>query len=277
MTSEEMKRPAEQIAELLERHEAVAMATIVGVRGSSSAKVGSRMWIGPDGAAIGAVTIGGCVDARAMELSEAVLVDGEPRRVEMALGDEDARAIGMTCAGTIELLVERIDRGTDAARAMLASMKTTRTLVIVGAGEIGAALARIARTLELRVIVVDGRDHLATQARFPDADDVRLGIPSEIVEEIGLGPMTGLVLVSHEYKYDVPILTAALRSDAGYVGMLGGRKRRDAMKELLREAGIPESALARLHTPIGVDIGAETPAEIAVSIAAELVKAWIHG
>src|SRR6476661_8694012 len=95
-----MKRPAELIADLLERHERIAMATLVGVQGSSSAKVGSRMWIGPDGAAIGAVTIGGCVDARAIELSGEVLADGKPRRVEMALGDEDARAIGMTCAGT---------------------------------------------------------------------------------------------------------------------------------------------------------------------------------
>jgi xanthine dehydrogenase accessory factor len=272
-----MKRPAEQIAELLERHATVAMATLVSARGSSSAKVGSRMWIGPDGAAIGAVTIGGCVDARAIELSGDVLADGAPRRVEMALGDEDARAIGMTCAGTIELLVERIERGTDAARAMLDQLATTRTLIIVGAGEIGAALARIARTLDLRVIVIDGRDHLATADRFPDVDAVRLGIPSEIVGDMNLDQSTALVLVSHEYKYDLPILRSALMSEAGYVGMLGGRKRRDSMKELLRADGVPDSALARLRTPIGMDIGAETPAEIAVSIAAELVKDWIRG
>src|SRR6476620_11103493 len=99
----------------------------------------------------------------------------------MALGDEDARAIGMTCAGTIELLVERVERGTEAARRMLEQLETTRTLVIVGAGEIGVALARIAKTLDLRVIVVDGRDRLVTDDRFPDADEVKLGMPSEIV------------------------------------------------------------------------------------------------
>jgi xanthine dehydrogenase accessory factor len=271
-----MKRPSDLIAELLERHDAIAMATLVSARGSSSAKVGSRMWIGPDGSAIGAVTIGGCVDARAIELSGEVLADGQPRRVEMALGDEDARAIGMTCAGTIELLVERIENRSDAARAMFDQLKTTRTLVIVGAGEIGAALSRIAKTLDLKVVIVDGRDHLTTPDRFPDADEVRLGIPSEIVEAIGFSPSTAVVLVSHEYKYDLPILTAALASDAGYVGMLGGRKRRDAMKELLRGAGIHDAALDRLKTPIGLDIDAETPAEIAVSIAAELVKDWIR-
>ncbi|HET9423773.1 MAG TPA: XdhC/CoxI family protein [Gemmatimonadaceae bacterium] len=269
-----MKRPPDLIAELLDRHDSIAMATLVGARGSSSARVGSRMWIGPDGSAIGAVTIGGCVDARAIELSAEVLADGQPRRVEMALGDEDARAIGMTCAGTIELLVERVDRGSEAARDMLGRLAATRTLVIVGAGEIGLALARIARTLDLRVVVVDGRDHLATGDRFPDADEIRVGIPSEIVESLGLSPSTALVLVSHEYKYDLPILKAALTSEAGYIGMLGGRKRRDAMKDLLRGEGVPEAALGRLHAPIGLSIGAESPAEIAVSIAAELVKDW---
>jgi xanthine dehydrogenase accessory factor len=271
-----MKRPSDLIADLLERHDAIAMATLVGARGSSSAKVGSRMWIGPDGAAIGAVTIGGCVDARAIELSGDVLADGKARRVEMALGDEDARAIGMTCAGTIELLVERVERESDAARAMFAQLEATRTVVIVGAGEIGAALARIAKTLDLRVVVVDGRDHLATDDRFPEADEVRVGIPSEIVGSIGFTRDTAIVLVSHEYKYDLPILRAALASDAGYVGMLGGRKRRDAMKELLRGDGVGEAALAKLRTPIGLEIAAETPAEIAVSIAAELVKDWIR-
>ena len=272
-----MKRPSELIAELLQRHDAIAMATLVSARGSSSAKVGSRMWVGPDGKAIGAVTIGGCVDARAIELSGEVLADGKPRRVEMALGDEDARAIGMTCAGTIELLVERVERETDEARAMLDQLTTTRTLIIVGAGEIGAALSRIAKTLDLRVIVVDGREHLASEERFPDADEVRVGIPSELVEAIGFSRATAIVLVSHEYKYDLPILKAALVSNAGYVGMLGGRKRRDAMKELLRGDGVPDDALSRLRTPIGLDINAETPAEIAVSIAAELIKDWIRG
>lgn len=271
-----MKRPRELIAELLQRHDAIAMATLVGTKGSSSARVGSRMWVGPDGVAIGAVTIGGCVDARAIELSEDVLRDGRPRRVEMALGDEDARAIGMTCAGTIELLIERVEPGSEAAREMFEQLESTRTLVIVGAGEIGAALSRIAKLLDLRTVVVDGRDHLATEQRFPDADELKLGIPSEIVDGIMLSASTALVLVSHEYKYDLPILKAALLSEAGYVGMLGGRKRRDAMKDLLRDDGVPETALARLRTPIGLSIEAETPAEIAVSIAAELVKEWIR-
>lgn len=269
-----MKSPPKQVSEFLEKHAAVAMATLVGVRGTSSARVGSRMWIGPDGSAIGAVTIGGCVDVRAIELSGEVLASGESRLVELALGDDEAQAMGMTCGGIIELLVERVERGSAAARSIVDQMGATRTLVIVGASEIAVALVRIAKALDLRVVVIDGREHLANKERFPDADEIRLGMPSEIVAEIGVSPATALVLVSHEYKYDLPVLRAALVSTAGYVGMLGGKKRRDSIKEMLRAEGVPESALERLRTPIGLDIGAKTPPEIAVSIAAQLVAEW---
>jgi xanthine dehydrogenase accessory factor len=269
-----VKSPPKQVAEFLERHDAVAMATLVGVRGTSSARVGSRMWIGPDGSAIGAVTIGGCVDVRAIELSQAVLASGQAQLVELALGDDEAQALGMTCGGIVELLVERIERDSAAAHTMISEMASTRTLVIVGGSEVGVALARIAKTLDLRVVIVDGREHLANRERFPEADEIRCGIPSEIVADIGLTPGVALVLVSHEYKYDLPILRAALVSDAGYVGMLGGKKRRESIKDILRADGVPDAALDRLRTPIGLNIGAETPAEIAVSIAAELVSEW---
>lgn len=271
-----MKSPPKQVAEFLEKHDAVAMATLVRVRGTSSARVGSRMWIGPDGSAIGAVTIGGCVDVRAIELSGEVLASGESRLVELALGDDEAQALGMTCGGIVELLVERIERGSSTALSIVDQMAATHTLVIVGASEIAVALVRIAKALDLRVVVVDGREHLATKERFPEVDEIRLGMPSEIVAEIGLTPLTALVLISHEYKYDLPVLRTALVSDVGYVGMLGGRKRRESIKDLLRADGVPESALERLRTPIGLDIGAETPSEIAVSIAAQLVAEWKH-
>jgi xanthine dehydrogenase accessory factor len=269
-----VKSAPKKVTEFLEKHDAVAMATLVGVRGTSSARVGSRMWIGPDGSAIGAVTIGGCVDVRAIELSGEVLTTGESRLVELALGDDEAQALGMTCGGIVELLVERVQRDSAAAQALIDGMAATRTLMIVGGTEVGVALAHIAKTLDLNVIVVDGREHLANRERFPLADEIRCGIPSEIVADIGLRPDVSLVLVSHEYKYDLPILRAALTSDVGYVGMLGGKKRRESIKDMLRADGVPEAALSRLRTPIGLDIDAETPAEIAVSIAAQLVMEW---
>src|ERR1051325_11758616 len=112
-----VKSPPKQLIDFLERHDAVAMATLVGVRGTSSAKVGSRMWIGPDGTAVGAVTIGGCIDVRAIELSGDVLKTGKSQLVEMPLGDEEAQALGMTCGGIVELLVERLEKDSSAAQA----------------------------------------------------------------------------------------------------------------------------------------------------------------
>src|ERR1043166_5741125 len=127
-----VKSPPKQLIDFLERHDAVAMATLVGVRGTSSAKVGSRMWIGPDGTAVGAVTIGGCIDVRAIELSGEGLKSGKSQLVEVPLGDEEAQALGMTCGGIVELLVERLEKDSSAAQAVIDSMASTKTLVIVG-------------------------------------------------------------------------------------------------------------------------------------------------
>jgi len=144
------------------------------------------------------------------------------------------------------------------------------TLVIVGASDVAVALAQVARTVGLRVVVVDGRERLATRERFPGADEVLVGIPSELVRP-RLGASTQVVLLSHDYKYDLPVLRDALRSDARYVGMLSGRKRADGVRAALREEGLGEETVARLHAPIGLDIGGREPAEIAVSIVAELI------
>ena len=144
------------------------------------------------------------------------------------------------------------------------------TLVLVGASDVAAALARFARTLGLRVIVVDGRERYATRERFASADEVLVGMPSDLVRP-HLNAGSYLVLAAHDYKYELPILREALRANVRYVGMLAGRKRANAVKELLREEGLSDVELARLHSPIGLDIGGREPEEIALSIAAQLV------
>jgi len=144
------------------------------------------------------------------------------------------------------------------------------TLVLVGASDVGAALARFARTLGLRVIVIDGRERYATRDRFASADEVLVGMPSELVRPY-LTAGAFIVLAAHEYKYELPILREALRAPVRFVGMLAGRKRAEAMRSLLREEGLSDEEVARLHSPIGLDIGGREPEEIALSIAAQLV------
>lgn len=144
------------------------------------------------------------------------------------------------------------------------------TLVLVGASDVASALAGFAHTLGMRVIVVDGRERYATRDRFASADEILVGMPSDLVRPY-LVAGAFIVLTAHEYKYELPILREALRSSARFVGMLAGRKRGEAVRALLREGGLTDAEVSRLHSPIGLDIGGREPEEIALSIAAQLV------
>ena len=333
-----------QLAELRDSGGRVAMATLVATRGTTPKREGAKMWVGEGGRVLGSVTIGGCVDVRVIEEAERTLAGGRPRLLSMTLGDEDAWALGFTCGGAVDVLVEPVNvsdtpayekvrdevargqraaivtalaepftrmlvradgtqvgsLGTDALdRAAVAGTepllragvsRTVRvnsgvelldvfvethvppeTLIIVGAGDVGIPLARMAKMIGLRVIVVDARERFATRDRFPDADEIRVGIPSEIVESLPLGDSTYVVLVVHDYKHEVPVLTRVLEQPVAYVGLLGSRRRGGALREFLMEQGITEDKLARIQVPIGLDIGARTTPEIAVSILAQIM------
>ena len=327
-------------------HGKAAVATLVATEGSSPKHPGAKMWVDGEGRILGSVTIGGCVDARVIEESERVISDGITTLIRMSLGDEDAWALGMTCGGAVEVLVEPIDaddlrdpvgealhaaydemragrpavivapldganrrlvmtedgaRGTlgspaiDAAAGVTASevlaggssgVRTVTvggiaqrlyferhapptTLVIFGATHVAMALVPLARVLGLRTVVVDGRERFATRARFPEADELIVGMPSEIAEALSIGSSTLVVLLSHDYKYDLPVLRKVLASDAAYVGLLGSSRRGRAMLEFLADQGLPQEQLARVRVPVGLDIGATTAEEIALSVLAE--------
>jgi len=143
------------------------------------------------------------------------------------------------------------------------------TLLVVGASHVAMPLTTMAKVLGFRTIVVDGRPRFATKERFPDADDLRIGVPSELVAQVPLIPTTALVLVAHDYKYDLPVLRHALGTPVGYIGLLGSTRRGAAILNLLREEGVSEEALTRVRVPIGLDLGAQSAAEIALSILAE--------
>ncbi|HKO58522.1 MAG TPA: XdhC/CoxI family protein [Thermoanaerobaculia bacterium] len=150
------------------------------------------------------------------------------------------------------------------------------TLALFGAGAVAIPLVAFAKTLGFRTIVIDGRPRFATRERFADADEIRLGIASAIAEELRLGPMMPVVLTAHDYKIDLPVLQRALATDTPYIGLLGSRRRGAAILQLLRDAGVAEEQLARVRVPIGLDLGGDTAAEIALSIVSEIV-AVMHG
>ena len=144
-------------------------------------------------------------------------------------------------------------------------------LLVVGASHVAMPLTSLGRMLGFRTIVVDGRPRFATRERFPDVDELGVGIPSELVEKVPLIPTTALVLVAHDYKYDLPVLRHALKTPVGYIGLLGSTRRGAAILDLLRQEGAAEDELGRVRVPIGLDLGAQSAPEIALAVLAEIL------
>jgi xanthine dehydrogenase accessory factor len=257
------------------------------------------MFVGASGRILGGVTIGGCVDAQVVEASDELIREGGRKLLSISLDDDEAWEIGLTCGGNVEVLIERVQPANPAdpvvqaherASALLDAGEVAEivtplgdgrefvdritppmTLLVVGAGQIAMSLTKFARELEMKTIVIDGRDRYATRERFPDADEIRIGMPSEIVAGVSPTKQVAAILVAHDYKYELPVLRQLIRSPIGYLGMLGSRKRGAAVRELLREEGFTEEELDRVRTPIGLDIGGKAPPEVALSILAEVV------
>jgi xanthine dehydrogenase accessory factor len=144
-------------------------------------------------------------------------------------------------------------------------------LVVVGAVEVARFLVRFAGELGYETIVVDGRASFATPARFPDVDQLIVGWPDEVAEEIGLGPRDAVAVLTHDVKFDEPAIVESLRRGCRYVGAVGSRKTQGDRRERLRAAGLTEAELDRLRGPVGLDLGGRAPAETALAIIAEIV------
>jgi xanthine dehydrogenase accessory factor len=155
-------------------------------------------------------------------------------------------------------------------RGFLEVFAPAALLIVVGASHVAMPLTSLARVLGYRTIVLDGRPRFATRERFPDVDELRIGLPSELVRDYALTPATALVLVAHDYKYDLPVLHHALSTDVGYIGMLGSSRRGSTILRMLEEDGVDAARVARVRVPIGLDLGARSAPEIALAILAEI-------
>jgi xanthine dehydrogenase accessory factor len=171
-----------------------------------------------------------------------------------------------------DALARRTSRTVDleGVRAFVEVFAPSSLLLVVGASHVAMPLVSLARVLGYRTAVLDGRPRFATRERFPDVDELRIGVPSELVGAYALTPVTALVLVAHDYKYDLPVLRHALGTPVGYIGMLGSPRRGAAILKLLQEEGIADDQLKRVRVPIGLDLGARSAPEIALAIMAEI-------
>jgi len=157
------------------------------------------------------------------------------------------------------------------ARLFIQAFAPKADLYIFGAIDFSRAMARLGKYLGYRVTVIDARPVFATEARIPDADRVVVAWPDEFLASARVEPRTAIVVLTHDTKFDIPLLKVALATNAGYIGAMGSRRTHAARVELLRAGGVSESDLERICAPVGLDIGARTPEETAISIAAEIV------
>ena len=242
-----------EIAAAVERGEPVAVATIIAGPG----KVGARRVIWGD-------------ETRA---SSGSLGAGE--RLDSAVDDDVRGMLAQGLTGT-RRYGEHGERRGDELAVFVSSFAPPPKMFVFGAIDFAAAVARVGKFLGYQVTVCDARPVFATKSRFPDADEVVVDWPHRflgtVLEADGIDARTVIAVLTHDPKFDVPVLEVALRTPAGYIGAMGSRRTHADRLERLRAAGLTEAELSRLRSPIGLDLGARTPEETAVSIAAELIQ-----
>jgi xanthine dehydrogenase accessory factor len=287
-----MKEIAADLKRWRERGDAkVAVATVVATRGSAPRPIGSKLAISQHGELAGSVS-GGCVENEVYEEAQQVLAGGAPRLLSYGISDEQAWSVGLPCGGEIDVFVEeatlreleelaaRIERGErftrttvlgDDGREFVEEFGPPPQLLVFGAVDTAEALCKAAKELGWRTIVADARAKFATRERIPSADDLLVEWPEDTLARVQPDDQTAVVVLTHEDRFDIPALIGALRSEAFYVGALGARRNQARRRDRLLEEGISEQDIDRISGPVGLDIGAESPAETAVSILAEIL------
>ena len=234
-----------------------AVVTVVATKGSTPRKTGASMVVLADGTAHGAIegTIGGgALEHRAREEALAAIRETRPRLVEVALTTQ----LGMCCGGQMSLYIE--------------PLRVRPPLVVFGAGHVGAALCALATRAGFDVAVADPRDDLLTPARLPDAALLVDDYDAEDFARLPFGPDAFVVVATHDHQVDQRIVEDVLRRDFRYVALVASRRKATLARERAAAKGIADDVIARLVSPAGLDIGAETPEEIALSIVAQMVE-----
>lgn len=243
------------LAQLEADNGAGALCTVIRSQGSTPRHAGSKMLVYPDGTIVGTVG-GGELENRVIAEARQAILDGKLRLVEYNMADP-ARGDPGVCGGQVEIFVE--------------PLQPKPTLVVVGSGHVGKAVAHLAHWLGFRVVVTDDRPNFATPEAVPDADEY-LPVPiSELAEHLEITPWTYLVLTTRGVNVDIQGLPALLDTPAAYIGVIGSQRRWATSRQQLLEQGIPPEKIARVRSPVGLELNAETPEEIAVSIMAEII------
>ena len=251
----------EQIVELRRSGRRGAVATIVNVRGSIPSFRTAKMLVRDDGSIVGTIG-GGCVEADVWQAAREVMESEKPRTLKFDLNQDPKYDTGLVCGGTLEIFVEPI--------------LPPALLYLFGAGHVALNLCQVAATAGFDVTVTDDRSSYVTKERFPAAREIHALDFEEATQKLDPSESSYIVIVTRGHRDDMRILRWAVQTRAGYVGMIGSKRKVIEIFKTLRKEGVPAHLFDRVHAPVGLDIGAITPEEIAIAITAELIAFRRH-
>jgi len=249
------------LAEALERGEEVALVTIVAAHGSTPQRVGAKMLVYPDGRTVGTIG-GGCYENDAFWKAREAITQRRPVNVKYDLNDDFAQETGLVCGGQMEVFIEPVEASPD--------------VYVFGAGHVGYFVAKLAHEVGFRVHVIDDREKFASAERFGEGIDVIVDDIPQWLASHNLPQTAYAVIVTRGHTHDLDAMRALSAAPLRYLGLIGSKAKVRRIFDALLEEGVRPDSLEGIHAPIGLDIGAITPQEIAVSIVAELIAAK-HG
>lgn len=233
-----------------------ALAIVTGTLGSAPGWLGAKMLVRQDGSIAGTVG-GGSVEAQVIAAAREVMESGQPRRLVFNLNAESLEEGAPVCGGEMEVFIDPVI--------------PAPVVYIFGGGHVGRSISQAASLAGFSTVVVDDREEFANPGRFPEASEVFAGVYEEIFPKLGVNESSFIVIVTRAHKDDLRVLRLAAVSPARYVAMIGSRRKVAEIFKALREEGVPQAALERVYAPMGLNIGAVTPGEIAVSVVAEMI------
>jgi len=246
----------DEIVRLRRLGQKAALATIVQVRGSIPSYESAKLLVREDGSMIGTVG-GGCVEAEVWTAAREVMETEKPRHLSFNLGQDAAYDNGLICGGQLDIFVEPV-------------IPPPRAFIF-GAGHISKSLSKVAALAGFATTIIDDRDTFANRERFPEADEVFAGEYEEVFPKLPINETSYLIIVTRGHRDDMRVLRMAVGTAARYIAMIGSKRKVIGVVKELEEQGIARERLERIHAPMGLEIGAISPEEIAVSVAAEMI------
>ena len=244
--------------ERMDKGETIALVTVVEVKGSTPREVGTKMLVNKNGLIAGTIG-GGMTEAKVIEEAKQALKEGKGKLLIYHLTKEQAALDeGAICGGEMKVFID--------------ILQPKEEVLIFGAGHIAICVSKLAKMVGFKVAIIDDREEFANKDRFPEADEIVTEDIERALTHIKITPSTYIIIVTRGHLQDQEVLASVIKSKAAYLGMIGSRKKNATIFQQLTEKGIFQEELNKVHAPIGIDIKAQTPEEIAISIMAEIIQ-----